>query len=502
MKFFKLFKSFDILTSNEPITIRNNSKFKSPSGGIISLLILIFITTCLLSTIFTFTNPNNYYQTIEEPLINENFKLEGSKYNTRPIALMVPSTLLGRVKLKKGYFKNNTAHNEYMEECDKEYLVTNFPTFNQTFALKSYHFYCFDFNDYQIEAGRDFIIYEEDCKKANETELDKLHNKGEPCLDNNETLSSTFMQLITKESGMTNNKTNPFNYRDTSFPLHFSNKMYNMVTMNIVIESIQQDNGWLFSSITEYLDFNLVKDDKTFIYREKESSFPNAYIRFKISDTYKQINRRYVKLPEMLGIIGGFLYVFIFVLGLFSKIIGSYLIDCYLIDEFVGDCFSKQYKSEYSRAMLNITNNNITDSNLSFNSKDKIPVKRKKIAFLTYMKINAKNLFNKKSNQISYLERCVNHVQIYRDYTYLIHKIREIEIIKKIFLDQKQILAFSFIYDCLGEVDGRNDFLSKKQKLIDYFTTMKKQETMGLIDENLFNLLSEDLREEIYSLCQ
>jgi hypothetical protein len=480
-----IIKYADILPVNHILSLNSQEgRLKTSIGGCLTIITLSAITLLTLSTFSTYLNTNHYLETTEE-ILTDNFKLNGSSYKLKPLVIMVPDSLINRTRLKIGYTRNHTVHVDYMHECEEAYLYTHYRQYNESYmANRGFHFYCFNFNDFQLEVTKEIYIFNEDCKRsANVTDL--------PCVDHADNLTTSYMILFMKETGFTSVKGDPFKYKNNVVNLNFSNKLFNYIIFNLVADVMVQDTGSLFPSVTEYIDFNIVREDHTTIFQKEETKFPTFSIRFKLNDTYHRHYRTYYKLTDFLGSLGGSIYIILLLAGMINTLIKHYIFDLYMLEKYFDEAnFLQKHQTEDSTYLSVVQLEDIQQ-------RKPIVIPREtgsRIGLTSYVKATVMNRFNIDNRKHGLLKQNLSTIENYKSLSFIISKLTEIEIIKKFLFNSRQLLCFDFISKSL--ITGSHS-TSNKDSLVNYFTDLLEKHQMSEIDERILRNLEEGIRDEI-----
>jgi hypothetical protein len=147
--------------------------------------------------------------------------------------------------------------------------------------------------------------------------------------------------------------------------------------------------------------------------------------------------------------------------------------------------------------------NTLKPSNLKFS---------KKVSICTYTWAIMLNWFNckfnkSKDNSTNVLRKKLSVVNTFQDYTYLLRKINELEILKKVVLNERQLLCFDYLAKPYNsEIDLSltqsfsvlfNSEQINKENIINYFSRVLNEFPLGEYDEKMFKYLNDEMKEEI-----
>jgi hypothetical protein len=122
------------------------------------------------------------------------------------------------------------------------------------------------------------------------------------------------------------------------------------------------------------------------------------------------------------------------------------------------------------------------------------------------------NFFNCKENkekdsQMNLLRKKLQVVNTFQDYSYVLKKLNEIEILKKVILDENHLCCFDYISKPFySDTDPQlsqnfpelyNSAQINKENLINYFIGLLSGEALVGYDEKMFKCLNDQMKEEI-----
>jgi hypothetical protein len=99
-------------------------------------------------------------------------------------------------------------------------------------------------------------------------------------------------------------------------------------------------------------------------------------------------------------------------------------------------------------------------------------------------------------------------IEVFQDYTFVLKKINEIDVLKNSLLNDKQTICFDFLNKPLNINEDYNvvkylpeiyniDIAKTRELLIEYFVDLRTRKDMSFLDEQLFNNIREELKDEI-----
>jgi hypothetical protein len=328
-------KKFDIYGNYFQLRINNQTKFKTFSGGLLSLITLIVLILCIISfgkDLFERKNPKisieeGLFQYGEVPLLN------GTEYPIKPALMAIQKSFSDIAKIKINYITNGTRVSRYLDECDKDYMEKHFPEYNYTVSANVITNYCFNFNDYMLSDSVYINLSYDECKKMSQSSLNYFTQKGITCNPATGSIQSTFILLHTKQLGFKPDDEKPFLNKTLKYSLSFSSSFYTNVMIYWNLQYLQDDVGWLIDDIVESTNLAPQPEQILQSFYATPTQLPNFVISFYLNDKFKKYNRTYIKLQDVLAALGGFMKLILTLLNVLSIFIRCYLIDLYIIDE-------------------------------------------------------------------------------------------------------------------------------------------------------------------------
>jgi hypothetical protein len=141
-----------------------------------------------------------------------------------------------------------------------------------------------------------------------------------------------------------------------------------------------------------------------------------------------------------------------------------------------------------------------------------VQTQSKKISIFTYSRASLLNWFNikdnkKKEDSISLLRKKLKVVNIFQDYSYILRKLYEFEVLKKVLLNDKLLLCFDHLAKPYSsEIDPSlsqsfsslfNSEQINKETLVNHYVKVLNEEPLGGYDEKMFKYLNDEIKEEI-----
>jgi hypothetical protein len=520
----RFIKFFDIYGNYFQLRINNQTKFKTVLGGIFSLLTLIILVLCVLSFGNDFFNRTNPKISIEEGLYQDSEipVLNGTEYPTKPAIIMVPKTFSNQAKLKVSVTTaNNTYASTYLNECNQTHLNEFFP---EVIGTDIQTLYCFNFNEYRMSLKSLLYFTYDECKSIKADVLAEFDKNNITCLTTGvASLPTLQLSFYTKQLGFKPDEAKPFINKTVSYSLSLTNNYYTYVNIYWSLQFLSDDIGWFVDSKSEYMDINPTQQTMQ-QNSVTASGLPKFRIYFFVTDKFKRYNRTFQKLQDVLAALGGFMKLILTMLNLISMLIRAYSIDLYIIDE-KFETEKKLVELEVNRTAAKNMDNS-SNSNYKFNLelqnnyvKVKTPnilqVKHsERISLCTYTKALLLNFCNcseskRKDSLLNMLRKKIKVVNSFQDYSYIMKKLHEFEIMKNVFLNEKQLLCFDYLskpYACETDPSLSRSFSvlfnaeqMNRESLVSYYSGVLAQSPINDYDEKIFRYLNNEIKEEILS---
>jgi hypothetical protein len=328
-------KKFNIFGNYFQLRINNQTKFKTFSGGFLSLITLIVLILCVISfgkDLFEIKNPKisigeGLFQDSEIPLLN------GTEYPMKPALMAIQKSFTDIAKIKINYVTNGTRTSRYLDECDKDYMEKHFPEYNYTASANIITNYCFNFNDYMLSDSVYINLSYDECKKMSPSSLNYFIQIGITCNPVTVPIQSTFILLHTKQLGFKPDNEKPFLNKTIKYSLGFSSSFYTSVKILWNLQFLHDDVGWFINDIAESTNLAPQPEQILQSFYSTPTQLPKFGISFYLNDKFKKYNRTYIKLQDVLAALGVFMKLILTLLNALSIYIRCYLINLYIIDE-------------------------------------------------------------------------------------------------------------------------------------------------------------------------
>jgi hypothetical protein len=523
--FSNIIKFLDLYGDYYQLRFADQAKFKTVFGGTFSTVTIIFLILCFLYFGDDFFKRKQPKISIEEGLFetNEIPDLNGTEYPVKPIVIQMTRTFSNLSKLKLILSYNNTFINKYLEECNAEYLDEYFPEKNFTKYTNQFSFYCLNLNDYILTAAGSIAITNVECSKIDSTSLADMLSRNITCNTNVTNAFTGIVTLYTKQIGFKPDLENPFKNKTLTYNFNFLNTYVNYVYMYWNIQYLSDNIGWLIDSIEDSADL-APQPEIIQLTPIDGKKIPGFAIRIFINEKFKKYNRTYQKIQDVLAAFGGFSQLVLFGINFIVSFIRVYFIDMYIIDQKFDEAQPLNESNSHGTKIIKFNNNNVNNNssvqvlqpnndstNLQNLEISKTIFIKPKFTFLTYVKaavLNSCECREKEGNSvISKLRRKLKVIDNYQDFTFVLKKLNELDVFKKLILSEEQLLCFDFLEK--PYVYGEEERIAKhfpnlfkkvdrnKKAVIDYFINLRRSNSMTTVDENLLNLLSQDLKKAI-----
>jgi hypothetical protein len=328
-------KLFDIYGNYFQLRINNQTKFKTTSGGLLSIFTFIVLLLCMFNFGSDFLNKSNPKVILEEGLYQDQDipVLNGTEYPHKPILFFLPKTYTNVMKPTiYRYVNSSLAIRTFMTECDPNYITENFNWDYKKAPFLSY--YCYDLNSYNLSNTLPVLMSFENCRTMNTAALNDLTAKNLTCdKDSVLSLNTVFLNVMTKQIGFKPDIASPFIHKTIQYAMSFSSNFYSSVSIYWNQYLLNDDIGWLTESIDYKSDLSPGPEKYSNTFYPTPTFVPTFTLRFYLSDSYKKYHRTYQKLQDVLAALGGFMKLILTCLNLISFLIRNYLIDLYIIDE-------------------------------------------------------------------------------------------------------------------------------------------------------------------------
>ena len=399
-KIFIILKNIDIFGFNFPLRYRNETEYNTECGiffSIISITFIFLLSFLYLKEMIYKTN----FSLVTNYVYSNDIKIDLSSYplmigiinyqkeiqiDNSYVTFKIDLNNYTHIKNKLGYIYTKRISNPIeFEYCS----LNNFGLFSDLFTKYEYtKNICIKPNQNIIIKGRhgdlvnEYISLEIHLVKCkNSTENNNYCKTDEEI---NEYLDNTYLSLFyISQTADHSNISNPVynKLNSDSFTINTNNiKRYHYFFSK---EKYINDNGILFPNNREFNLFQFHHKDFDLVEKNAEYSEKMLFeISITCNDFITYYNRVYIKLPDVIGIIGG---IFDIISLLFQFISYPFVKKSFIIG--IGNSF-------ISSSVKSINNNTITDSSnenilkLKFN-KTSVPFKSKRIE-----NINICTLFN------------------------------------------------------------------------------------------------------------
>jgi hypothetical protein len=395
----RILKFLDIYGREFNLLINGKNKFRSVTGGLLSIMTVGVLIWSIISFGRDFFNKKNPKVNIGDGIYsNDNIPiLNGSTYQEKYIILQYDRNYdkVFRPYLSHRIFNTTDYSYDYIKQCPLEYLTQkNIITGKEDFNYDIFTFYCIRMNDY-ILGGWAYTsdssfhypvsIYPSECKNTPLEEIEKYNLTT--CDSNYEmNLDKMLMTVWYEKIGFVPDSKLPFINKIKLKNFFLKHELVYNLEFPINIYELKDDDGYITENINTSFDLNF---DESLFYELSQNdvkNFPFFSINFYISDSNKTFSRSYQKLQDLLALIGGFMKLQYFLVSLFEYFLRTYLIDSYIVDE-VFENFEfppkMNYKSFYlENSIMHLNKNQSGIQNLNSSIKIEKEEKLKSIFIL------------------------------------------------------------------------------------------------------------------------
>lgn len=321
-----------------------------------------------------------------------------------------------------------------------------------------------------------------------------------------------------------NNSNEPFSYRIFNYYSLLSHNFEKSDRIFFKSYFFQDDIGWIFQTLNNKEIIAFSHKESEYLLKEsdelKDNHF-NIYYSFTVyylSD-YEIYHRSYMKFQELTALVGGFMKIITFIFNILLFDYTTFEINKKLIPE-IFDIDEKIYKNKrdsntnnfvFKPSMKNVINmSNCSNRKLS---KSEFEIK----SMVLYNQLNMKNKFNfsflnyissylkkRKSLEFKKYKLMEEHIKSRLDILSIIKNDTQIDNIKKIIFNKRQLTAFNYFqkiqYNHLNNTinysiyDKKEDFI----KFLNYYEKLKNEiSTQSNIDNNIYNNLDLKIKEII-----
>jgi hypothetical protein len=328
-------KLFDIYGNYFQLRINNQTKFKTCSGGLLSIVTLVILIFRILSYGSDFFNRESPKISIEEGLFQSKSPLvNGTEYPIKPMMLVIVKYITDVAKPTFTARLNGSYVIKYLDECKPEYMDTYFPEYNYTFLSSSTSSYCFNLNDNTMGFDGVQAIGLSECSTIDKATLDSFTGRNITCKTNiTSPIPIANVNLYTKQLGFNPQLRQPFINKTIVYNFGFFSNYVTTTNIFCNLQYLQDDRGWIIDNVVSITDLAPQQEIVHIQPSNQVKNIPYFTISLLINDKFKRYNRTYPKFQDFLATLGGFMKLILFVLQIVSHIMRSYQIDLYIIDE-------------------------------------------------------------------------------------------------------------------------------------------------------------------------
>jgi hypothetical protein len=513
---------FDIYSNFFQLRINNQKKFQTTIGGFFSLITIIILVICILSFGDDFFSKTNPKVVIEEGLfMNDTPILNGTEYMNRTFILGVDSMY---IEYNKMLITNQRTGMILAKECSSVQISDVGLTRNQYIS-----YFCINLNEFQIPYIN--IVFQQ-CSTFSEDAYNYILSSGMSCNRNdaNVTIKNVNMYLVVPEIGFKPDLEYPFLLKMSYYPLSFNTLFTTTAKININMNYLDDDNGWMMKNINSTVDIDMSNQYFHYIASEGDNKFPDVSFLIGLGSRYKRYSRSYVKFQEFLAVIGGFMKLILTFLNIGLIYAKNYLIDMHIIQTQFTDkdkdakfnppeasinasnqskqIFKKELLNNFVGLKINQTRDKEQGGEISNRKKES-----KNITLVKYTKAVILNMFSCKSKnangEMDTLRKKLKVVEKLQDYDMILQKLNELEVMKKMLFSDTQLLCFefsekpNFIFNQENALSRSLSLLvtdedKKKDNLINKLAKLISEEALTEMDEKLFLMLDDEVKKEVF----
>lgn len=523
-----MISKFDIYGSPYSLKINQQTKFKSTSGGILSIITMIILVYSIIAFGKDFYNRKSPKTFVEDrvDLSIENIDLEST--NNKSLYLILRVGLAFRKALVMKFIKSSGEIIAF-QQCSKNEL--NYLGLRQYYSTIDF---CLNLRNeldtinYSggITTAIGDIIQISHCTAYKTCNI--VHSNAIPI--------SVLMPMINFNSdNYDNGMEEQYEIVNT---LMFSPGIYSNMSILGSLSILSDDKSMLIDDPIQTRKLGFISLTEKY---NNPTSYSVTEISFSLSKTFKYSQREFMKFQNFLAIIGGFMKLILILVETINNLLKLYFIDMYFIlssfkfYESFDDEEKAMFHTDKRKSKLR-GSNAATIAELKEFSNDKKPdaskcklvqtadqrYKERKCWFLLYLRSQI-NLFCGKrvrlvgdvGDEDLFKFQCATEVcNQTRGVDYLSNKLFEVEVLKTLLLNDKQILAMSMIerpyltknnseYSTSILKTYRNLLRSKdenEEEVVNYFSDLLiwgNMDELSKKDLDLMNSLSEKLRIRI-----
>ena len=557
-------KALDIYGDYFYFRIGNQTKYKTAFGGLLSTLtiaVFIFVlyefginfvsrlnpSTSAATSFYNATKSSFLYQ----DMYSENTVILGV---SRKLSDNINFTVLNFISLDGSNIE--ISKSTVLPQCridDIEY----FRQFNLSQMISDNVFFCFNTNDYNMS---EFNNYDLSMKLAYIYGAMNFHSTNY-----SDSLNDFDLEILNRKITFSpNDYYSPFVVK---YDFEIISLKRNMsIFSNILYEklSLVDDNGWLLKTSISKNEISLNRINSYDYISGHDFSYG---FKIGLKDIELIYYRSYMKIQDLLAQIGGFMKAIFLLMNLIGQFIRNYKVDMYILSKFIREENNvkdeslnvvKEYDKFEIESSVKIKNNIIDESpnkneqislekkkiqeaiieakensinrdcgydveknsnskrDLDVNSKDIVIDFSEKSAnrlftFCNYLKTMFCNFFNleinKNDENLFQLKMGLMICDQYKNVDYIIEKLHELEILKRIIFNEHQMISLDFIKS--PDLFIENELLhmrrkscvqtlsnsDKRNQIVNYFLTKKNDCTF--LDQNILQLLPNSVKKFI-----
>lgn len=376
-----LIKSIDIFGAEFQLYVQKNTSINTVLGGIFSILTFGFFlfTFILFGNDFYYKKNPNVISREKLYTKEELYRMNNQTVNDLPLVLIMSKRFSEEhyfiVDANVPYTFQNEKLYDLVRPCNESYVLENFypdaKDIGRDEIENSVTYLCYDMSQYKFGlngngAGRgseliNFLnIWTTKCR----TDGKKKKNQNIPCPSNYDPLKpwddSPELKIWTKEILYNpDNISKPFESTWTQIAFMYMSLYSETQFFYYLLETTSvDDTGFILESNTLISQFGVGKVELINLLKDEPKSFYDLTIRIGFDKMYKEYSRRYMKIQDLLALVGGILKAVI----TFFTIITIPYNEHHLI-QYLKKQIEKSNESETIKKGLNIKKDNANSNN-------------------------------------------------------------------------------------------------------------------------------------------
>jgi hypothetical protein len=555
LKMLQFMSYLDFFGVTFNFTTYGHTKFRSPLGGLLTMIcaiVIIIFGIFFGMDFFTKKNPKVIQQTVypDDYLPPIKISPENILFPWRLVdSYSRPVDFEGKIFPRLSYLKyvqNSTGtilvaySNLKIEKCNSKNI--QIPEFSNKFNISEY--YCVDWSDGNYTFGGNF-----DGNYVDYFHLDFSFCKDSLVFTNN-TFCSDFNSLlpffynqvvffevlypetyfVPEESG----NSTKINLKNYNFPI--DPKLVRLDRISFTKLQILDDIGWILEDVRTYERYGVVErrtdylifDLKYYNQPGVNSIFYSAV--FYSVKYYTSIKRSYMKIQDLAALIGGFIKIIILIAGFLAQIYNLYYRDekLYNIFFFFEDSPQDAYKISNNLSPLKLSKASKIEC-FPYNMSENKNFQNKVHVFPNFNKHIEDNKNNPEKNEnsikgyiklglcfeikrIMRISKNKDLIQFYNnikryfkerlDFVFYLKHLKKMEIIKSLLFNQHQLLYVDRfnkvnLSDNVEFLNNEEQIPDRNKQIVEYFQKKKQMNQIEEIDKKILDKLEPEIKSMI-----